>query len=275
MMAPVETMVRTVREIIEVWIRAGDRNGQGWMQNLDRLMTIYNFTVNSAFDNKYSPADVLSDVSLQRRYKTKNNSKRSAYKTDVDEEGLKAGDYVRIKRAAGEFTKQSVPTWSYDVYQVMDSYGKDGDFSHVPLRRIKQVNRERAGVYQEEPAKNVEHPPPVHFSRLAHVKTFEVDGREGQTIDPPADTRWLGFFASVDAKTYTQRQAKEGDYALVHKKPKVEPPDVEPARQLKKSTIAEMRKGKRHMLAMQKKIKEDPESKLSDFRSNKRRRKKL
>lgn len=41
--------------------------------------------------------------------KAKNNRSRVDYRKDVREEGLKAGDFVRIRRTEGEFSKQAVP----------------------------------------------------------------------------------------------------------------------------------------------------------------------
>lgn len=265
LLAPVETMVRTVREIIEEWKRAGDRNGQGWQQNLERLMIIYNHTIHSAFDNKYTPMDVLQNEGLQQQYKAKNDERRSAYRRDVREEGLRAGDFVRIKRVSGDFAKQSVPTWSYDVYEVMDTYGKNGDYAHVPLRRVRQVTRERAGAYSDPAPHNVDQPPPVHFSRLAHVKTLEIDGRPGQTIDPPADTRWLGFFASLDTRTYTQRQQKEGDFVIRHRGPMADPEKLEPARQLTRQTVGAMVRGKREARERRRRVLEAPEVNMEEY----------
>lgn len=67
--APVETMVRTTRELIEQWKRAGDSSRERWQQVLPRLLVIYNHTIHSAFDNQYTPAQLLEDASLRQRYK--------------------------------------------------------------------------------------------------------------------------------------------------------------------------------------------------------------
>lgn len=261
LLAPVETMVRTVREVIEQWIRAGHSDGTGWRRNLSDMMIAYNNTIHAAFDNQYSPKQVFEDETLQQRYLTKNTQKRAEYRADVQEDGLRAGDYVRIKRREGKFTKQSIPTWSYDVYEVTDAYERNRDFARVPLRRVKQVTRERAGVYNEPAATNVDEPPLVHFSRLAKVKTMEVNGRGGQTIDPPAETRWLGFFRSLDARTYTQRQGKEGDYRLtLGRGSEIPEREVEPARQLGQDTVVAMRRGRRRWLAEAERLRRDPEA---------------
>lgn len=213
-LAPVEVAVRTVRELIEAWKRVGqpDRRGQPWTEVLPRLTYVYNNTVHAAFGNRHSPFDVLLDPELQEHYRTQNARARARIREQQqnDPRVLRAGDFVRIRRVEGAFDKQSIPDWSYDVYQVKSEYEEQNNFTFVPLRRVRQVTRE----YQDPPAKNVEEPPLVHYSRLGKVKTLDIDGRPGQTLDPPPETRWNDFFQAIDATTYTQRQAKEGDFTI-------------------------------------------------------------
>ena len=216
-LAPVESMIRTVRELIEQYRRVGEP-GKPWHQQVAKLVMYYNNTVHSAFKNKDTPYEVATRPALQEDHKEENEEERKADHAEIRGQQLQAGDYVRIMRQAKGFDKQSLPTLSYDVYRVKDTYRHNNDFVYVPVVRVRQQNREAEGLYTQPAKKNVEEPPEVHHSRVVRVKTFEVDGQGGQTIDPPPGSRWFDYFAEIDTRTYTQRQTKEGDYFLKPKK---------------------------------------------------------
>lgn len=105
-----------------------------WVDDLPRLIKIYNDTPNEAIEN-LKPSKV--DSNEQNRIKIANlNFDKQLFNKSIDnvaKSRIKAGDYVRIKIEKGTFTKGYEVSYSTNIYRV-DKV--DGTIAYINDKRI-------------------------------------------------------------------------------------------------------------------------------------------
>ena len=190
-MAPVETFIRTLRELIEYYKRAGSSAdgklslfGANRVVTFQGLVNIYNQTTHSAFDNKFSPQDMVEpkNASIYEHFIDKNNSRREVGIEAIGDNVLKDGEYVRVIKKREAMTKAALPTLSTDVYQV-NLRQKDPDVINVHLTRIDQKGRPPYPP-RHNPGREIV----VHHTKIARIKT--LNHTHGATLDPPEWSKW-------------------------------------------------------------------------------------
>ena len=114
-----------------------------WVDELPRLIKIYNNTPNEAIEN-LKPNNV--DSNEQNRIKIANlNFDKQLFNKSIDnviKQRIKPGDYVRIKIEKGTFTKGYEVSYSTDIYRVDKVNGTIAyiDNKRIPFNRLMVVS---------------------------------------------------------------------------------------------------------------------------------------
>lgn len=194
-MAPVETMIRTLREYMERYRRFSHAKAAfPSKESLQWILKAYNSEKHSAFRMQMSPSEATENPGRLDFHISNSNSK--AYeiepkntKHQLDSmQPLQKGEIVRIMRRLDTMTKQSIPKVSYDLYRVQSIQG-----TLVTVWNLRKKQNRNL---------------PVHITRVVRVK---LNG-DHSSDDPPQGTRYARF---IDRVFQEQREEyTEDDYKI-------------------------------------------------------------
>ena len=128
----IDRFSRTLKNMISKLMTSNESTK--WVDDLPRLIKIYNDTPNEAIEN-LKPSKV--DANEENRIKIANlNFDKQLFNKSVDDvtkQKIKPGDYVRIKIEKGTFTKGYEVSYSSNIYKV-DKV--DGTIAYIDNKRI-------------------------------------------------------------------------------------------------------------------------------------------